>query len=372
MKLGEKRPYKEAVFRNGVRPFVEFWAFDENLKTLKKKQIICPKSERPRLKSWAAETVKKINELLKDGFHFIDEKKTFNNKVSKSIIEEINDAIEIKKKVLRKRTIDTYLSSSRKIEEFLYFKKNLLLMPNQLYKSFGFEFCDYLKSTGLANKTVNNILENVNNLIGFIEKRGIEVVKFSYTKLPETETESNKAFEAEHLKTINDYLIDFEPNFYVLTQFMYHTFVRPRELRSLKISDIDLINRQLIVKGEISKNRKRETVPLNETILKILQKYIQNKDKNFYLFGNAIDSGKNIASLNTFYRKNRQILEFLDLFKFGYTLYSWKHTGVCSAFTSGLNIKQLQIILRHSSIQITDIYLKSLSLNQHKELLKGW
>ena len=67
---------------------------------------------------------------------------------------------------------------------------------------------------------------------------------------------------------------------------------------------------------------------------------------------------------------NAEIKKINDLH--GYTLYSWKHTGVCKAFVSGLNIKYLQQILRHSSIAITDIYLKSLSLNNSTEILKGW
>jgi integrase len=46
----------------------------------------------------------------------------------------------------------------------------------------------------------------------------------------------------------------------------------------------------------------------------------------------------------------------------GYTLYSWKHTGAVNAHLSGVGIKQLQLMLRHSTVQMTDIYLKSLGL----------
>ena len=46
----------------------------------------------------------------------------------------------------------------------------------------------------------------------------------------------------------------------------------------------------------------------------------------------------------------------------GYTLYSWKHKGAVNAYLSGVGIKQLQLMLRHSTVQMTDIYLKSLGL----------
>jgi site-specific recombinase XerD len=55
------------------------------------------------------------------------------------------------------------------------------------------------------------------------------------------------------------------------------------------------------------------------------------------------------------------------------TLYSWKHTGVVSAFQAGLNIKLIQELLRHHSLEMTDIYLKSLGLTINKEVEeKSW
>lgn len=55
------------------------------------------------------------------------------------------------------------------------------------------------------------------------------------------------------------------------------------------------------------------------------------------------------------------------------TLYSWKHIGVVRAFQAGLNIKLLQELLRHHSLEMTDIYLKSLGLTINKEVAeKSW
>jgi hypothetical protein len=35
-----------------------------------------------------------------------------------------------------------------------------------------------------------------------------------------------------------------------------------------------------------------------------------------------------------------------------YALYSWKHDGAVNAYLSGVGIKQLQLMLRHSTVQI--------------------
>jgi site-specific recombinase XerD len=39
-----------------------------------------------------------------------------------------------------------------------------------------------------------------------------------------------------------------------------------------------------------------------------------------------------------------------------------KHTGAVNAYLSGVGFKALQRMLRHKSITVTDIYLKSLGL----------
>ncbi|MEM9984802.1 MAG: hypothetical protein AAF804_06875, partial [Bacteroidota bacterium] len=67
------------------------------------------------------------------------------------------------------------------------------------------------------------------------------------------------------------------------------------------------------------------------------------------------------------HRKNatylhRLVLEDTGLYDGKLTMYSWKHTGVCNAYLAGVDIKTLQSLLRHSSLDMTAIYMRALGL----------
>jgi hypothetical protein len=53
-----------------------------------------------------------------------------------------------------------------------------------------------------------------------------------------------------------------------------------------------------------------------------------------------------------------------------YAFYSWKHTGVVKAVMSGINIKELQLQLRHHSLDMVNEYLKNLGILQSKSIIE--
>jgi hypothetical protein len=45
-----------------------------------------------------------------------------------------------------------------------------------------------------------------------------------------------------------------------------------------------------------------------------------------------------------------------------YKLYSWKHTGAVASVRAGVGLKELQIQLRHHSLEEVDKYLRQLGV----------
>jgi len=70
------------------------------------------------------------------------------------------------------------------------------------------------------------------------------------------------------------------------------------------------------------------------------------------------------VSKNVMGSRYRKLTKDLKLNK-DYTLYSWKHSGVVAAYKAGIDIKTIQSQCRHHSLEQTDIYLKSLGLNEN-------
>ena len=53
-------------------------------------------------------------------------------------------------------------------------------------------------------------------------------------------------------------------------------------------------------------------------------------------------------------------------------LYSWKHTGAVMAVKAGIHIKQLQIQLRHHSLDQVDQYLRDLGVSDLSDLARSF
>lgn len=376
---------------------VEFWAWNPNTDALKRKQIKVPlKYETPAQKRlWAKGEIKRINEALVGGATFKLKPAVGSDTQSKDIalpkpkklIDAIDELLTVKFKTLRKKSHSTYQSDAVKFRAFL--KQNQLthILPNEIPAGAGFKFLDYLKSIGNCNKTANNRLQKVNGFLRELKQRGHDIGKgLEFKKLPVTDSVRNVAFTPEHQLLLESWLLKNDYDMYLFTRFMYHAFIRPRELRQLSVTHVD-INRQIIlVPANISKNRKTEQTAINQTLFGLLREINAKMDtalqhiakahtvkQNNLLFSKGVKyRGSGRCAENAPYNRHRAALVACGLDGFGYTLYSWKHTGVVRAFESGLNLKRLQALLRHSSLSITDIYLRSLNLRIDNENLAGW
>ena len=73
-----------------------------------------------------------------------------------------------------------------------------------------------------------------------------------------------------------------------MTNFLFSTGVRQRSLMHIKIKDVDFDNNVVYV--NVTKNRKPLIVPLNHTMVSILEEYLkyrQHKTDDEYLFCNV-------------------------------------------------------------------------------------
>jgi integrase len=51
-----------------------------------------------------------------------------------------------------------------------------------------------------------------------------------------------------------------------------------------------------------------------------------------------------------------------------YAFYSWKHTGAVQCVQAGLNVRDIQNQMRHSSLDMTQRYLEGLRVMQSEDL----
>ena len=107
------------------------------------------------------------------------------------------------------------------------------------------------------------------------------------------------------------------------------------------------------------------TIP-NALMDYILKVGVQDLDPNAYVFGKGISPNIDLQcgtnSLNNFHRS---ILLKLKLAKKisnteGLSIYSWKDTGALELIRKGIDILQIKNQMRHTSLETTQQYIKSL------------
>lgn len=154
------------------------------------------------------------------------------------------------------------------------------------------------------------------------------------------------------------YMQQYDPQMYVFCQMIYFCAIRPNELRFLTIGDFDLTRGTVTVPKDIAKNRMRDTVEIPRQMMDILREMnLEQYPSTYYLFGaDRCPGSKHIGKNNTRYRFE-SIRKKLGIPTY-YKLYSFKHTGACNLIAAGVSTWELQHHMRHSSIAITEAYIK--------------
>jgi integrase len=78
------------------------------------------------------------------------------------------------------------------------------------------------------------------------------------------------------------------------------------------------------------------------------------------VFVSPTGNGKKIGR-NTLGERFREVLNGLGYGR-DYQLYSWKHTGAIACVKAGISLKELQLQLRHHSLDMVDRYLRQLGV----------
>ena len=166
---------------------------------------------------------------------------------------------------------------------------------------------------------------------------------------------------------MKDILKEKDPLLWLFIQFIYYCYLRPNEIRQLKHSYIQLGEKQIFIPAHISKNGKDGYVTITDTFYKELTQSNEFNSGQEFVFQSR--RGNRPVSKNMMGTRFHSLTKGLNPSQ-DYTLYSWKHSGVVAAYNAGVDIKTIQRQCRHHSIELTDIYLKSLGLGINQDINK--
>lgn len=153
--------------------------------------------------------------------------------------------------------------------------------------------------------------------------------------------------------------MDNDQQLWVIFQFIFYCFFRPgREVRLMKVGDIDFEKGLLWSRVDTAKNDKEKPVVIPSHFLEYLKdKGYDKYDKNYYMFTISGAPGETKLGKNYIYKHYKKMRTILDLNTY---IYAAKHTGNRKLKDNGADLLDMMKQNRYSTPNQTYIYLKSL------------
>ncbi len=265
---------------------------------------------------------------------------------------------------LREKSYESYQSKMRIfcswLETHKYNNYDVSAINNKIVLQF---FAHLINDRKLASGTIDKYRRHLVSFFAFVRKEG-KLMANPVFNIPRVVDESDYAarpIPQNYLNVLKDILQQY-PQLWLVTQIEYYCAIRPGEIRELKVKDIDVVAGIIRISSMWSKNKKTETINIpNQLLDQINRNYdLLALDSDWFLIGRGGEPGPVRVGKNTLRVQFNKIRDTLRLPK-EYKLYSFKHTSAVKMVKSGMNIKDIQKHFRHSSLEITDRYMRKMT-----------
>lgn len=226
------------------------------------------------------------------------------------------------------------------------------------------------KGRGVGGTSQDNYKRCLSGLFGKLVKDKI----ISKNIVAEIDTKKddpikNTPFTGYEVKAIRDYLLENDKQLYHYIQFVIYTFLRPREIIRLKVSDINLREKYLKVE---TKSERKKIKKLVGPVLDWLEEInINNLPSDAHLFTNLgsyfVWTATEKSKVDHFGNRFAKVKEKLK-FNGDYGIYSFRHTAAMDLFhafmkqgmTEHESILKLMPITGHASETALRNYLRDI------------
>ena len=271
-------------------------------------------------------------------------------------------------KYRRNLTISTISQTGRILVVFLSFIQDLgRLSIEDITRKDIADYVEHLHDRGLVMTSVKNYLHTVYAFIRYLVDNKLLPLdilrKKIRIKLPEV---LPRAIPAEDLQQILAVITPVRDRALIL--LLLHTGMRIGELLRVKIADIILPERQILLYlGE--KNFQGRIVYFSSDAEQALKKWLEIRDSGseYLFYGYA---GQELSHVGA-WMIMRKALRKTGLEHRGYSLHSLRHTFATNMLNAGLRLEVLQQLLGHLSIEITLRYAKVSNITRENEFFKA-
>lgn len=312
----------------------------------------------------AHEYIKELTFKLKSGWRPCDDDKF----KKMSITEAVDFIYKTKIIALRRTSNSTYKNRIGVFKQFLDQKGMGNIYVDEFNHKNAMQFVDWLRiDRKIKNRTVNNYINNLVTVFnGFVDREMIILNPFKKISRLQEEEKNITAFNDSEMKIMRTILPQYNMNLWIIAQLIYYCFIRPAEICRLKIGDFNLDRKEISIRSESSKNKRFQIVAIPDQLIDILHDYPGLRlSHDYYLFSNNLVPGPRQIRPRSIQNRWQKFMWKYGIKK---TIYNLKHTGVGKALEAGIDIRDLQIQLRHSSLEMTQAYLEKFRARASEKL----
>lgn len=303
-----------------------------------------------------------------------------NTKEAKSqLLEVLGDKWELKKPSPKSDVINFKISlspSSQKALDSLHQKvilKGYSHSTLKTYKNFFYKYLCYFNARNLRDITKDEIEAFLYKLVvnekysESAQNQLVNAIKFYYEQVlglpkeyyniqrPKKSTSLPNVFSKQEVKQLLEYPKNIKHR--AILTIMYSGGLRIGEVVNLRIVDIRSEEGYIFIKG--AKGKKDRRTLLSNKLLTILRNYVKEDKPSYWLFEGLSGDQYSKRSIQSIFR--RAIKETgLNPWATTHTL---RHSFATHLLQQGVNLRQIQNLLGHSSSKTTEIYTHILTVN---------
>lgn len=259
------------------------------------------------------------------------------------------------------QTIRAYENDLAQFKEYLLDRENISNFLNVNYEHVR-NFLGYLLKYGYDKRSVGRKLSAIKSFYKFLKTLKVsEKNPASDIKSPQFDKKLPGFLTEREIKEVLEREISYRDK--AILELFYASGLRVSELVNLKISDIDFQNQILKVKG---KGEKERIVPFGSYALAAIKEYLEKrKDNSPYLFVSRFNKKLSNRQIQKIVKK------YLSKIKNPQATnpHALRHTFATHLLDRGADLRVVQELLGHSSLQTTQIYTH-LTIGQLKEIYK--
>ena len=252
------------------------------------------------------------------------------------------------------QTVRAYRTDLSQFSEFSYSNNKITI--DEVSEKFLKKYLMNLNEAGIEKSSISRKLASIRNMIKFAFQNGYSKTNpAAFIKNPRSNKKLPEVTTTKSILKIYELADEVEENpgqVKIIFELLYGCALRVEEFCNLNLSDLDMKNHTLRVKG---KGNKVRIVPVGSKSLDIIEQYLgNNKDQNINEPLIKTKGGNRIYPRFVYRVINKYLSKVTDIKK--KSPHVLRHSAATHMLDNGADLRAVKEILGHENLSTTQIY----------------